>query len=86
MAEEQNSILICKIMKRAKCLDISFGSSLVMYVDLELAINYFGMDLQAWLDADDQAFSADFIGIQQHVNRNTGLFDQGFVPRFAKRK
>lgn len=86
MTEQMNAVLIHKIIKRASCLGISFGSSLVMYIDIEFAMKYFDLDLQAWFESDDPSFSADFIGIQQHINRSKGLFDQGFVPRFARQK
>ena len=40
--------------------------------------------LQELLDADGFNFAHDVCGIRGHINRQTGLLENCFLPRFAK--
>lgn len=42
------------------------------------------MDFERMLAADDLNFLYDFVGIAEHINRETGALDDFFRPRFAK--
>lgn len=44
------------------------------------------IDLQRLLDADDFNFQHDIIGIDRHIDRDTGRLLHHFRPRFAARE
>ena len=42
------------------------------------------IDLDALLKADDVDFVPDVAGIRNHINRQPGVIEDCFLPRFAK--
>ena len=54
-------------------------------LDLDNADKQFNLRLDDFLDADDENFAHDWIGIHNHMNRETGKCEDYFVPRFAGR-
>jgi len=59
-------------------------SVLDIMMDIEAVHEYMPLDLEAFLNADEENFNHDVIGIIRHLNRETKLLEQCFVPRFAK--
>ena len=84
--EKQKNALIVQVIERARRMEIGFGSSLAMLVDVEIAVIRFDIQLEEWLLADDEVFAEEFCRIQKYVNRNTASFDPTFRPRFASAK
>ncbi|MBO0423418.1 hypothetical protein JZO84_11085 [Enterococcus plantarum] len=56
--------------------------SLVM--DLKLADEVFELNLEELKIADNQNFSHDIIGIQNHIDREDKSFSDNFLPRFSR--
>ena len=73
-----------KTIRRAEDLGIMRSAFLTATMDIDLAIKHFNVDLESWLAADDENFAHDFMGIQRHVNRETLLFEDCFLPRFSR--
>lgn len=74
---------IIKIIEKAEAMGIGQGDRITRILDIENADKQFNLDLDDWLNADNLDFAHDFIGIQNHMNRETGLCEDFFVPRFA---
>lgn len=75
--------VILKVIERADAMGIGFGDRVTRLLDIENANKQFNMDFADWLAADDFNFAHDFMGIQAHMNRETGKCEDFFVPRFA---
>ena len=58
-----------KICERAERLGISNGARIQHLIDVEYAIQIFGMDEDSWLAAEDKEFARDYIGICQSIDR-----------------
>ena len=74
------------ILNRAKAMGITWGDRITQAMDIMNADDQFDLDLEDWLNADDENFAHDFIGIQNHMNRETMRCENFFVPRFAYRE
>ena len=74
---------IITIIKKAEAMGIGQGDRITRILDIENADKQFNLDLDDWLNADDENFAHDFIGIQNHMNRETMRCEDFFVPRFA---
>ena len=74
------------ILDRAKAMGITWGDRITQALDIMNAADQFDLDLEDWLNADDENFAHDFIGIQNHMNRETMRCENFFVPRFAYRE
>lgn len=74
------------ILDRAKAMGITWGGRMTQAMDIMNADDQFDLDLEDWLNADDENFAHDFIGIQNHMNRETMRCENFFVPRFAYRE
>ena len=82
--EDMERILkLAEIAQRAEQLGISRSDRLTTVLDIDLADKHWHLRLDAWLNADDFNFVHDFVGIQNHINRETKSFDNRFVPRYA---
>lgn len=86
VTEEENA-LIKKIAERAE--KEVFGpdhvpqSQMDTIMDLSATIAQgCPLKLQELLDADLGNFGHDVAGIRRHINRETGLLEGGFLPRF----
>lgn len=74
------------ILNRAKAMGITWGDRMTQAMDIMNADDQFDLDMEDWLNADDGNFAHDFIGIQNHMNRETMRCENFFVPRFAYRE
>ena len=71
-----------EISERAEKLGYS-GSKLSLQMDIECADNYFGLDLEKWLNADDVDFIREIYGIVTSINRKDNPVNFGtFIPNF----
>jgi hypothetical protein len=80
--KERFEILLV-IAKRAEAMGINVGGRLTLLMDLENADNEFTLRLEELLSAENSDFTHDIVGIQRHINRETGKIENFFVPRFA---
>lgn len=55
-------------------------------MDLDSVHQSIGLDLDAMLASDDFDLVHDIAGIQRHLNRDTRLLEDCFLPRFASRQ
>lgn len=76
---------INEIVQRAESKGLCINSRISAMMDIEFAYNTFNLDLEAFKNASDLDFSHDFCGIQNSLDREKKVFENGFLPRFAKR-
>ena len=83
---------VAGIMDRAKQMGILHDTQLAHMIDIDYADKVFNIDFEAWINADDENFAYDFLGIYHNINRGQinanhaatiNDFDF-FVPRFAR--
>ena len=82
MTTREKNLMYLKIVERAEKLNINFISKLTSLMDIENADKTFNLRLEDFLNADDNNFTHDFVGIQLNIDRSTKEFGF-FVPRFA---
>jgi hypothetical protein len=85
MTDKINTIV--KIIERAEPIARRHHihlDRLTSIMDVENANDQYPLDLDAWLAADDSNFVHDFFGIRANINRETGVLDNCFVPRFYR--
>lgn len=75
--------LIHRIVLRAIALDVTHDGAFTAMLDIEAAHRQCPLRLDEFLNASDVDFVHDFCGIQQHMNRETGVLEDHFLPRFA---
>jgi len=81
----EESRLISKIVNRGwEIMKKNYRERLDMIMDIDAANEDCPLKLQELLDADDNNFYHDIIGIGQHLNRQTRKLEDCFLPRFAK--
>ncbi len=80
--EEYGKIL--KICDRASDMEISKSGIVTLITDVYSVAKNYDIDLNALYQAPDYDFAHDIRGIQAHINRFTGLLDDGFVPRCTR--
>lgn len=56
-----------------------------LVMDLEATHSWCPLQLEALLVANDLDFCHDVLGINRHLNRETGQLGGWFLPRFAQR-
>lgn len=81
----QDMRLIIRVVDRAMLLNKVHGTERKR-IDVQMDIiachaNGCPLRLQELLDADDVNFAHDIFGIQQHLDRQTGLLQDLFTPR-----
>ena len=76
--------LYLAIVKRAQAMGIAQGDQLCQMMDVEAADRQHHLRLEDWLNADSFNFAHDFTGIQNTMNRHTGVTEGFFLPRFAR--
>ena len=81
----QNAVLIERIVDRAEQLNVLKMDRTVACAFMVLAYKHYDLDMQAMLDGNDFDFLHDFLQMPQHFNKDTGTFDDRFLPRFSKR-
>jgi len=85
MAKLEEVRLINKIVNRGwKTMKRNYRERIDMILDIDVANRDCPLKLQELLEADDNNFYHDIIGIGQHLNRQTRKLEDCFVPRFAK--
>ena len=84
MIDREKMVLITQIVERADKLALLKSDRLNFMIDMEVATETFNLDLERMLNADNQNFAHDVVGIQNHINRNTKEFEGLFLPRFAR--
>lgn len=83
MLTKEQYQLIHEIVQRAQKMGICVRAIGTAFMDMECAAQTFNLRLKEMLNADETNFIHDFVGIANHINRLTGRFTEGFVPRFA---
>lgn len=58
---------------------------LTLQMDLAATHKHCPLRLKDLAEANDFDFAHDVLGIRSHMNRETGLLEHCFVPRFARR-
>lgn len=84
MIDREKMVLITQIVERADKLALLKSDRLNFMIDMEVATETFNLDLERMLNADNQNFAHDVVGIQNHINRDTKEFEGLFLPRFAR--
>ena len=80
---KEETELAMKIVERIEAVSIDKIDRMSTMMDIEATHIDCPLDLQGLLDADFIDFSHDIMGIRQHLNRETGKLEGGFVPRYA---
>ena len=83
MKSKERLITIGEIAKRAKEMGILVFDVFSLLMDLKLADEVFDLNLEELKIADDQNFSHDIMGIQNHIDRENKSFFNNFLPRFS---
>ena len=83
MAEQ--AMLIERIVDRAEKLKVLNMDRTVACAFMVLATVNYDLDLQWLLQSSDFDFMHDFVYMPQHFHKETGEFDDRFLPRSAKR-
>lgn len=86
MLNKEQVALTMEIVNRAEKLGLMQSDKLTALIDLEKATEHFNLRLADMLNADDFNFAHDFVQIQNDINRVTGEFSGGFLPRFVGRE
>ena len=76
--------LIEKIVDRAQKLKVLKMDREVAVAFMELASKHYDLSLEKMLNGSDFDFMHDFVYMPQHFHKETGTFDNQFVPRFSK--
>lgn len=79
--EEKQTIF--DIAKRADEQGLLMSDRATLVLDLTIAHNQFKLNLNELLNADDENFTHDIVGIQKNVDRNKMEVANLFVPRYA---
>lgn len=83
MVNKEEFELIIKIVERAEQMGLLDFDRMTLIMDIEHADKQFNLRLEELLNADDFNFAHDIVGIQNHMNRQTGKIEGLFLPRFA---
>ena len=81
---DSEKILIEKIVDRAKKLKVLKMDRDVAIAFMELATKHYDLSLSRMLEGSDFDFMHDFVYMPQHFHKETGTFDNQFLPRFSK--
>ena len=76
--------IIEKIVDRAKKLKVLKMDREVAVVFMELATKHYDLSLERMLNGSDFDFMHDFVYMPQHFHKETGTFDNLFLPRFSR--
>lgn len=83
MTDKERFELIVKIAKRADEKGLMGKDRFTLITDLEYADKQFNLRLDELLHADGFNFAHDIVGIQNHINRETGEIENIFLPRYS---
>lgn len=56
-----------------------------LLMDIDAAHKQHILDLVGLLDANEESFMHDIVGIVNHMNRNTGRIEDDFIPHYLLR-
>ena len=76
--------IIEKIVERAKKLKVLKMDREVAVAFMELATKHYDLSLERMLEGSDFDFMHDFVYMPQHFHKETGTFDNLFLPRFSR--
>lgn len=77
-------ITAVKVVERADNLGLLAFDRLSLMMDLNVAFNQCKIDIDRLNNFDEFNFIHDVVGIQRHINRQTGLIEDHFIPRCAR--
>lgn len=83
MDKKETTMIIADIAKRADDMGLLHYDRMSIMMDLECADKHFGLDLNGLLNAEQEDFAHDILGIQNNIDRRTKTFENLFLPRFA---
>ena len=81
---KDEKVLIMKIAERADGMGLLMFDRLSLIMDIEVAHAEVGLRLDDFLNADDENFAHDVVGIQKHIDRHEKKLTDLFLPRYAK--
>lgn len=76
--------IIEKIIDRAQKLKVLKMDREVAIAFMELATKHYDLSLERMLEGSDFDFMHDFVYMPQHFHKETGTFDNLFLPRFSR--
>ena len=76
--------IIEKIVDRAQKLKVLKMDREVAVAFMELATKHYDLSLERMLEGSDFDFMHDFVYMPQHFHKETGMFDNLFLPRFSR--
>ena len=76
--------IIEKIVDRAQKLKVLKMDREVAVAFMELATKHYDLSLERMLEGSDFDFMHDFVYMPQHFHKETGTFDNQFLPRFSR--
>ena len=76
-------LLAVEIAKRAEEMNLLMFDRLSLIMDIETTHNEVGLKLSELLNADDENFTHDIVGIQKNLDRTTKKIQNFFLPRYA---
>lgn len=74
---------ISKVCDRAEAMRASQTSRITLFMDIDNANKQFDLKPEL-LEADDQNFAHDIVGIQNGMDRSQGKVTNFFLPRYAE--
>ena len=77
-------LLIAEIAKRAEQMNLLMFDRMSLIMDIQAVHAEIGLNLTSLLNADDENFSHDVVGIQNNIDRQTKTMQNCFLPRYAK--
>lgn len=80
-----DAMLTERIVDRAEKLKALNMDRTVACAFIVMAKTHYDLDLQAMLNGSDFDFLHDFTQMPQHFHKETGSFDDRFLPRFSKK-
>lgn len=81
---KDEKVLIMKIAERADEMGLLMFDRISLVMDIEVAHAEVGLRLDDFLNADDENFAHDVVGIQKHIDRHRKKLTDLFLPRYAK--
>ena len=74
-----------KVIDRAEQQKLLINDRITLVMDLDIAVEYYKMDLERLIAFDDYNFAHDIIGIQARIDRSKKeIINDHFVPRCAR--
>lgn len=81
---KDEKVLIMKIAERADEKGLLMFDRLSLIMDIENVHAEIGLRLNDLLNADEENFAHDIVGIQKHIDRHSKKLTDLFLPRYAK--